>query len=112
MYKTPQSKRIGKNKPGKYKLIYQGQIFQNIKNSTYWFYWGEYLFDIRVIRRFFEVEEFNPIDKEPFTLFNFKKRMQEIVNLVDEQNFETVLICCLGFVAWEREQKKGEANGS
>lgn len=65
---------------------FQGYRFHMAYGMIYWYRWGRYCFDIRVVRLHLGLPEENELDKD-YTPQGFKKKMAQIISKIGCNDF-------------------------
>lgn len=94
MYKTSQFSD-GKNRPGAYKVEFQGKWLRSCAELSFWFLWGDYPFDIREVRKHLgkkDVKKTLDLNWKLHDCTRFHRQMQELMDWVDERDFEKLLL--------------------
>lgn len=87
-------------------IEFQGKLLSRQRCMVYWFRWGEWSFDIRCLREFYNKKPERSIDfhrGNPCTVF--QKQMKEVMDLIGDEPFEDVM---RKIVLNEEEQERVE----
>lgn len=66
---------------------FQGEMLHPCLGLMYWYRWGKYVFDIRVLRAFRKLPVTNFLDMKPLTQAWFCRKMGQVKAIVGENDF-------------------------